>query len=140
MERLTVGELAKLAEVNSQTIRYYERQGLLPKPPRSESGYRVFPAESIERIRFIKQAQELGFSLNEIKELLALRVNPFSTGADVRELAQAKIADIEAKIKTLSAMKKALTELTATCKGNGSASECQCLKKISLQRIKLPGG
>ncbi len=140
MERLTVGELAKLAEVNSQTIRYYERQGLLPKPPRSESGYRVFPAESIERIRFIKQAQELGFSLNEIKELLALRVNPFSTGADVRERAQAKIADIEAKIKTLSAMKKALTELTATCKGKGSASECQCLKKISLQRIKLSGG
>ncbi|MDQ3711260.1 MAG: MerR family DNA-binding protein [Acidobacteriota bacterium] len=136
MERLTVGELAKRSEVNSQTIRYYERQGLLPKPPRSESGYRAFPLESVERIRFIKQAQELGFSLNEVKELLALQDNPLSTGADVRKLAQAKVADIEAKIKTLSSMKKALTRLTATCNGNGSAGECQCLKKISLKRVK----
>jgi len=136
MERLTVGELAKRSEVNSQTIRYYERQGLLPKPPRLESGYRSFPAESVERIRFIKQAQELGFSLNEIKELLALQVNPHSTGADVRKLAQAKVAGIEAKIKTLSVMKKALTQLTSGCNGNGSASECQCLKKIRLERVK----
>ncbi len=139
MEGLTVGELAKRSEVNSQTIRYYERQGLLPKPPRSKSGYRVFPVELVELIRFIKQAQELGFSLNEVKELLALQDNPLFTGIDVRKQVQAKVADIEAKIKTLNAMKKALTGLTATCKGNGSASECQCLKKISLQRVKQTG-
>jgi len=136
MERLTVGELAKRSEVNSQTIRYYERQGLLPKPPRLGSGYRAFPMESVERVRFIKQAQELGFSLNEIKELLALQVNPLSTGADVRKLAQAKVSEIAAKIKTLNSMKKALTHLTSACNGNDSASECQCLKKISLEGVK----
>lgn len=140
MEELTVGELAKRSYVNSQTIRYYERQGLLPPAPRSRSGYRVFPGELVERIWFIKQAQELGFSLNEVKELLALQDNPILTGADVRKRVQEKVADIEAKIKTLNAMKKALTGLTATCTGNGSAGECQCLKKISLERVKQTSG
>jgi DNA-binding transcriptional MerR regulator len=84
MEGLTIGELAKHARVNIETIRYYERQELLPKAPRLHSGYRAFPAESVEQILLIKQSQELGFSLKEIKELLILRVVPHSTGADVR--------------------------------------------------------
>lgn len=86
-ERLTIGGLAKNGAVNVETIRYYERQGLLPEPPRSSSGYRVFSMESVARIRFIKRAQGLGFSLNEIKELLSLRVDPNSTTADVRRRA-----------------------------------------------------
>ncbi|MBA3633417.1 MAG: MerR family transcriptional regulator [Acidobacteria bacterium] len=94
MERLTVGQLAKLARVNLETVRYYERCGLLPQPPRLSSGYRAFPVVSVERIRFIKQAQELGFSLKEIKELLALQIDPNSTGADVKKSAEAKINDM----------------------------------------------
>ena len=134
MERLTISELAKLARVNLETIRYYERQELLPKPPRLQSGYRAFPMESVERVRFIKQAQELGFSLKEIKELLNLRIDPHSTGADVRKRTEAKIADINEKMKSLRAMKKALVELTATCDGNSSASECPILESLNSER------
>ncbi len=98
MEQLTVGQLAKRSRVNLETIRYYEKQGLLPKPPRLHSGYRAFPIESVKHIRFIKQTQELGFSLKEVKELLSLRANPNSTGADVRKRAEAKLADVEIQL------------------------------------------
>ncbi len=100
-EHISTSELAKRGRINLQTIRYYERLGLLPKPPRSQSGYRQFPEAAPRRVRFIKRAQELGFSLKEIKELLALRVEPGKTRADVRQRAEAKIADIEGKIKSL---------------------------------------
>ncbi len=134
MEQLTIGKLAKRSRVNLETIRYYEQQGLLPKPPRFQSGYRAFPVESVGRIRFIKQAQELGFSLKEIKELLALQINPHSTGADVLKRTKAKIADIEAKLKTLNAMKKALMRLTDSCNGNGSVSECPILESLNSEK------
>ncbi len=136
MEQLMRGELAKEGGVNLETVRYYERQGLLPKPPRSPSGYRLFPPDSVRRVRFIKRAQELGFSLKEIKELLALRVSTSSTASDVRKHAEAKVADIEEKIQTLRAMKKALARLTATCCGEGSASECPILESLSLEKEK----
>lgn len=134
MEQLTVGELAKRGDVNLETIRYYERRGLMPKPPRSASGYRLFSPESVRRIRFIKRAQELGFSLKEIKELLALQVSADGTSANVRERAEAKIADIEEKIKTLRAMRKALGLLTNACCGQGSVSECPILESFSSER------
>jgi MerR family mercuric resistance operon transcriptional regulator len=134
MEQLTVGELARRGKVNLETIRYYERRGLLPKPPRSASGYRLFSPESVRRIRFIKRAQELGFSLKEIKELLALQVSADGTSADVRERAEAKIADIEERIKTLRSMKKALERLTSACCGQGSVSECPILESLSSER------
>jgi len=79
MEALTRGELAQQGRVNSETIRYYERRGLLPRPPRTPSGYRVFSSDAVRRVRFIKRAQGLGFSLKEIKALLALRVDPCSS-------------------------------------------------------------
>ncbi|MFN2502243.1 MAG: heavy metal-responsive transcriptional regulator [Pyrinomonadaceae bacterium] len=134
IERLTTGELAKRSAVNVETIRYYERQRLLPRPPRSSSGYRLFPSESIDRIRFIKQAQELGFSLKEIKDLLALRIDPHSTSAEVRNRAEAKIIDIDEKIETLRSMRRALERLTAACKGRGSAAECPILGNLSSER------
>jgi MerR family transcriptional regulator, copper efflux regulator len=134
MEQLTIGELAKSSHVNLETIRYYERQGLLPKPPRLKSGYRAFPLDSVKRVRFIKQAQELGFSLKEVKELLSLQINPDSTGTDVRKRAVSKIANIEEKIKTLRSMKKALLELTATCNGNGPACECPILESMGANK------
>lgn len=134
MQQLTIGKLAKRAGVNLETIRYYERQELLPKPARSQSGYRAFPLESVERIRFIKQAQELGFSLKEIKELLALRSEPLSSGADVREKVEAKISDINEKMKTLRSIKKGLVQLKASCDGTSSITDCPILKSLSSER------
>ena len=78
-DKILVGELARRSGVNLETVRYYERRGLLPKPPRTPAGYRAFPAASVRRVRFIRQAQALGFTLAEIKELLALRVDPDTT-------------------------------------------------------------
>jgi len=134
MQQLTISELAKQGRVNLETIRYYERQGLLPKPPRSASGYRLFSLEGVRRIRFIKRAQELGFSLKEIKELLALRVSQDATAADVKERAEAKVKDIEHKIQTLRAMKKALVRLSASCCGEGSISECPILESLGSEK------
>src|SRR2546426_12712443 len=131
-DQISTSDLATRGGVNLETIRYYERTGLLAKPPRSGSGYRQFTLDSVRRVRFIKRAQELGFSLKEIKELLALRIAPGSTRADVRKRADTKMADIEEKIQHLRAMKKALVRLTETCCGSGPASDCPILESLSL--------
>ena len=133
IESLTIGRLARAVGVNLETVRYYERRGLLPKPPRSGSGYRLFPAEAKRRLRFIRRAQELGFSLGEIRELLSLRVAPTAKSADVRRRAQAKITDIEAKIRSLQSMKKALRELTQTCSGCGPVRDCPILESLDAE-------
>ena len=127
---LRIGQVAEGGGVNLQTIRYYEREGLLPKPPRLTSGYRTFPDSTVQRVRFIKRAQELGFSLAEIKELLALRIDNKRNTIQVRMLAQAKIADIEEKIHTLEKMKQVLGELTERCSGCGPSDECPILECI----------
>ena len=87
-QTMRIGAVAPRADVNIQTVRYYERRGLLPKPPRTESNYRLYSEDSVRRVRFVKRAQELGFSLKEIKELLALRINSRGTRAQVRERAE----------------------------------------------------
>jgi len=119
--------------VNVETIRYYERRGLIPKPPRSSSGYRLYPQEAVTRIRFIKRAKELGFSLKEISELLSLRVEPNTTCGDIRRRAEAKIVDIEGRIETLQRMKRALMELVALCQGRGPISECPILEALDVK-------
>src|SRR5213596_1972763 len=134
MEALTRGELAQQGRVNAETIRYYERRGLLPKPPRTPSGYRTFDREAVRRLRFIKQAQALGFSLKEVRELLALRVDPRTSCADVRRRAEAKIADIEEKLRALRAMKRTLVRITAACAGRGPVSECPILESLEDRR------
>jgi MerR family copper efflux transcriptional regulator len=101
MQQLTISRLAQDGGVNLQTVRYYERQGLLVPAARTEAGYRMFQPETARRIRFIKRAQELDFSLSEIKELLSLRVDAHTTQADIRKRAQAKLADIEQKMRHL---------------------------------------
>ena len=128
MQRLTIGRLAELGGVNLETVRYYERRGLLPKPPRTQAGYRQFSPETAQRLRFIKRAQELGFSLEEIRDLLALRVEPGNC-VDVRARAQAKIADIEEKMKTLAAMKSTLRNLVNQCEHSASG-ECVILASL----------
>lgn len=132
---LTIGKLAKQGRVNLETIRYYERRGLLPEPPRTDSGYRVFSANDVRRIRFIKRAQELGFSLKEIQELLALRIDPGSSCAEIRQRTEAKIADIDEKIRTLKAMKRALARLTNACSGRGPVSDCPILESLQEENL-----
>ncbi len=127
---LTTGRLAKEAGVNIETIRYYERQGLLPRPPRKSSGYRLWPLDTVKRIRFIKHAQELGFSLREISELLSLRTEANKTCLEVKQIADEKIADIDQKIKSLKRIKKALKKLSQTCPGSGPISDCPILDAL----------
>lgn len=130
VEALTIGRLARLGGVNLETIRYYEREGLLQKPPRTPAGYRMFPSDTARRVRFIKRAQELGFSLSEIRELLALKMKPGTNRKDIRVRAEAKIADIEQKIETLERMKKALRNMTERCDGCGPLAECPILESL----------
>ena len=124
---LTIGRLAKQAEVNIQTIRYYERRGLLPTPDRTASNYRTYPEATVRRVRFIKRAQELGFTLKEIGELLALRTSPSSCCEDVRAQSTAKLNNIEEKIRSLEEMREALAKLVRACSGKGPTSECPIL-------------
>ncbi len=129
-DSLTIGHLAKQAGVNLETVRYYERRGLLAKPPRSASGYRLFPKDSARRLRFIRRAQELGFSLKEIRELLSLRVSRTTTSRDIRAPAEAKIADIDAKIRSLESMKGTLRKLTTVCDGCAPLADCPILESL----------
>src|SRR6266849_4017343 len=130
MKSLTIGHLAKQAGVNLQTVLYYERRGLLPRPPRSASGYRLFPEEAGHRLKFIRRAQELGFSLKEIRELLSLRVSRAASCADIRVRAEAKLTDVRAKIRSLESLEKVLRKLTRACAGAGPVAECPILESL----------
>lgn len=130
MPPLTPGSLARQAGVNLQTIRYYERRGLLPTPPRTPAGYRQFPADALRRVRFIRQAQALGFTLKEIRALLDLRVRPGVGCADIRQRAREKIRDIQHKIEALRGMEEALVRLAGRCRGRGPAEECPILDAL----------
>ena len=132
---MKIGEVAERSGVNLQTIRYYERERLLPAPPRLASGYRLFTEDTVRRVRFIKRSQELGFTLAEIRDLLTLRVDESRSSSEVRSIAEAKIADIEGKIRSLAAMKAALTHLTGRCSGRGPASECPILESIDSDEV-----
>jgi MerR family mercuric resistance operon transcriptional regulator len=133
MHGLTVGEVARRAAVHIDTLRYYERQGLVARPPRSRSNYRLYPEETVRRVQFIKRAQQLGFSLKEIQDLLALQAAPQAQCADVRERALAKIHQIEHKVRTLQAMHTALTELVAACAGRGAVTDCPILMSLDAE-------
>lgn len=127
---LTLGGLAAAAGVNRETVRYYERRGLVSEPPRSGKGYRLYDADAERRLRFIKQAQALGFTLEEIGELLELRVSSTATCADVRERAQQKVADVERRIAALEAMRRTLTGIAVQCSGTGPVGDCPILDAL----------
>jgi MerR family copper efflux transcriptional regulator len=130
MEKLTTGQLAKQANVNLETIRYYERRGLLPQPPRNESGHRRYTLDSLRRTEFIKRAQSLGFSLNEISDLLSLRVGTGKTCADVKTRVDAKIKDVQEKIVDLKDIEQALIRLADKCSGAGPVGQCPILEEL----------
>lgn len=127
MDGLTTGRLAKQAGVKLDTIRFYEQKQLLSPPLRSQSGYRYFPESALHRIEFIKGAQKLGFSLEEIRELLALRVQPGATCSDVRQRAEQKMQEIDDKIHSLQRIRTALKRLTAACLSEAAVDECTIL-------------
>ncbi|GAV20675.1 MerR family transcriptional regulator, mercuric resistance operon regulatory protein [Mariprofundus micogutta] len=130
MTRKTIGWVAKEAGVNVQTVLYYERRGLLPTPARSMNGYRVFNDASVRRIRFIKRAQELGFTLKKVIALLALQGEQDASCADVSAMAANHLEDIEAKIHDLERMKKALIPLVEACPKKGALKACPIMDSM----------
>ena len=128
MGGMTIGVAAKNAGVGVETIRFYEREGLIDMPPKpAGGGFRVYPEDAVGRILFIRQAQEVGFTLREVKELLALRVDPEASCTDIRQLAQAKHENVRQKIAQLKRMKVALERLINACTGEGSAESCSII-------------
>jgi DNA-binding transcriptional MerR regulator len=134
MERSAHGvnraQIAASAGVNIETLRCYERRGLIPPPRRSQANYRKYPADTVRRVRFVKHAQDLGFTLGEIKELLGLRATRGARSGEVRAKAAAKITDIDARIAALDQMRTALAHLVEECSGDGPASGCTILHAI----------
>lgn len=130
MEHHTIGEIAKRVGVGVETVRFYERQGLVPEPPRSPSGYRLYPPETTDRLRFVRRARELGFTLDEIGVLLDLRVTPGSACESVRALAEDKLADIEHRIADLTRIAEVLRRLVASCEAGRPEVGCPILDAL----------
>ena len=131
MSAMRIGELAGRAGVNVQTVRYYERRGLLDDPRGRGGGYREYTAATLERLRFIKRAQELGFTLAEIDELLTLRLDRETTAAEVKARAEEKIAQIEARQRDLERIRHALSHLAGRCHGGrGPVGDCPFLEEL----------
>ena len=125
---MTVGELARQAGVNAQTVRYYEREGLLPEPHRwPDSGYRDFDDEAVQRLRFIRSAKDLGFTLREIKDLLEMRVLPGESCAEVRHLIGAKLADLDRRVKEMRRLRRALIKMDEACRRRADPRSCPAL-------------
>jgi len=127
---LSIGQVATAAAVNIQTIRYYERRGLFPTARRTPSGYRQYAEDAVARLRFIKHAQELGFSLKEIHELLALRVRHAAACDTVERKTQAKIALVEDRIRELQRLKRTLERLAAACEARRPTADCPILEVL----------
>ncbi|MFV2082411.1 MAG: MerR family DNA-binding protein [bacterium] len=130
MRPLTIGKVAKLTGIGVETVRFYEKSGLIDEPPRSKSGYRQFPASTVARVRFIKRAKELGFTLNEIKGLLHLKLNPTTSCDEVRHMAEEKRMNVRAKIESLRGIERALDALISACSASGPTGECPFLEAL----------
>lgn len=132
MQNLKIGTLAREAEVGVETLRYYERRGLIAPERRTEAGYRLYGNSARRRLRFIRRAQTLGFSLAEVAELLSLSERPAESAAEVKRLARDKIADIAARIRDLERMRAALAALEERCPGHaGTTAECPILAALN---------
>jgi Hg(II)-responsive transcriptional regulator len=134
MKVMTIGQLARGAGVKVSTVRYYERRRLLAEPRRGDSGYRQYAPEALARIRFIRNAQELGFSLQDIRELLSLRNSSAATCGDFQHAAEAKLADIDAKLRSLLRMKEALRKLVSACDGQSPTAQCPIIKALETEK------
>ena len=128
---LTRGEVARRAGIGIETVRFYERQGLIEPPPRSAAGYRQYPEDTVQRLCFIRRAKELGFSLREIRELLVLQGDPDVTCGDIEERARRKLVDIERRIRDLEKIHQALQELMQGCAGDRESGQCPILRALA---------
>ena len=133
---LTVGQVAKKAKVNAQTVRFYERQGLVTPSKRSESGYRVYSANAPQKIRFIKNAQELGFTLKEVSSLLKLKISNRAHCGDVKKKAESKVKDVQDKINQLKSIERVLNNLIQTCQVEKKTDDCPILKSLDKEAVK----
>ncbi len=134
---MTISQVAQLSGVGVETVRFYERAGLLNQPARPETGYRQYSLDAVKRIQFIKRAKELGFSLKEIAELLTLRMEPATTCADVKKQAQAKMDEIESKIASLLRIKYALAHIAARCSGDTPRESCPILEALEHEPVAV---
>src|SRR6266853_6386292 len=130
MLALTIGRAASEAGVNIETVRFYERRGLIERPPKGE-GYRIYSPDQVARIRFIKEAQQIGFSLREIGELLTLHADPSADCSDVREQATAKLEEVRRKIERLQEIGTALETLITACPGRGGLQACSIMDALT---------
>lgn len=136
MSALTISKAAQAAGVGIETIRFYERKHLVQQPLKPDRGVRRYSDELVARIRFIKKAQQLGFSLREIRELLALRADPSTDCSDLRQQAEAKLGEVRQKIEQLQEMGAALQTLIATCPGRGALQACSILEALTQRHLK----
>lgn len=129
---MKIGTIAKKAGVHIETVRYYERRGIIEEPERRDSGYRIYDGNTVRRIRFIKKAQELGFSLAEIETLLSLRTQQKANCNQVKSEAEAKFIYVDTKINELQRIRTALLDLIDSCKGDGPLSDCPILDALDI--------
>ena len=135
---MRIGEVAYHASVGVETVKFYEKQGLINQPPRPQSGgYRDYTRETVRRIRFIRSAQKLGFSLNEISELLDYQAGPKARCSDVRGRAEAKLMEVKLKINKLGRIRHALEELVLACDVDGPAKHCSIIESINAGDLHL---
>ena len=129
MSNLTIGKAAKAAGVGIDTVRFYEREGLLPEARRSDSGYRLYSGDDVDRLRFVRRAKGLGFSLADIRELLRLQDNR-GDRREVKSVAERRLADLDQRIAELSALRSALASLVDRCSGQGSIQGCPIIDGV----------
>ena len=127
---MRIGHLAGKAGVAIDTVRYYERQGLLPQPARRPSGYRDYGDDELQQLRFVRRCKALGFTLDETRELLRLNADPAADRAEVRALAERRLADVETKLRELQALRDSLAELSSACSGHGPIEDCPILHRV----------
>lgn len=136
---MRIGEVAADARVNIRTLRFYEREGVLPPPDRTQSGYRIYPPQTVGLLRFIKRAQSLGYTLREVKELLALREAGNASCEEVQRSASAKLDDVKGRIRQLESMARALSELISSCSNPHHAHCCPLLEALDAPDTNVLG-
>ncbi len=132
MTLLNIGQVAKQTGVTVETVRFYEKQGLIAAPQRTDAGYRQYPLDTVKRVRFIQHAKEVGFTLKDIGELLALRQKPGTSCTDIKLRATQKIEEVDQKIQDLNRIRDALGRMVMKCSGRGDLSECPILEELEL--------
>lgn len=130
MSLLTIGKVAKQTGVTVEAIRFYEKQGLIVEPQRTESGYRQYPPDTIKRVHFIQRAKEAGFTLKDISELLKLRREPGTTCSDIKLRALEKISEVDKKMQDLQRIKESLEQMVLRCVDTGKLDECPILEAL----------